>query len=377
MTEAFNSILHWLVMEPETVFESINYGQGTYIYGAGDLGILALQYCEACNIPVLGFIDKFSSNSLVSPSGKIYPIFRPDSCAKKIDKNKCIAVAIATQPFHPIKGNLQGFGWENVIPFYHLTSASLDGHPLKNGWRLGHVSDEEIGIAREVFALWADDQSRLQYEAFIAFHRNYTEIDLSDSPILVSERYVIGEVVKALKGRSNQFVDIGAHVGGAIRKMNDAAITFSDYVLFEPDSISRSSLKADLANLIPSGARSTIQTKILTKSKQRVKFQQGLGYCSQIWENANCYLDAYSLDDFNLNPDFLKVHTEGTEAEILLGAKETIKRSRPVISYSVYHRREGFFSDIFSVMSETHGYHWFFRLHNFQGTGAFVYGIPK
>lgn len=37
------------------------------------------------------------------------------------------------------------------------------------------------------------------------------------------------------------------------------------------------------------------------------------------------------LDSLNLNPDFLKIDTQGFEKNVLLGALETIKKSNPVI----------------------------------------------
>jgi hypothetical protein len=376
MSKDFNRALQWLVMNSDCLYDDINYNNGVYIYGAGELGLLALQYCEACNIPILGFLDQMRDTPVPSASRISYPVFHPHSYAGKVDKSKCIAVAIATQPFHPIRNSLLELGWTEVVPFYHLTSTPSECHPLKNGWRLGSVNDEEIGLAREIFARWADDHSRQHYEAFLAWHRSYTEITLSDAPISVNDRYVIPEVVAALKGRTNQLVDIGAHVGESIRRMNAAAVTFSDYVVFEPDTSSCAALEPELAKLIPPGATSKIVPQVLDSCRQKVAFQSGLGYCSQIWTHGNICLDSYALDDFNLKPDFLKIHTEGKEAEILAGARETVKGSRPVIAYSVYHRREGFYNDIFSVMSAVLDYKWHFRLHSFQGTGAFVYGIP-
>jgi FkbM family methyltransferase len=38
-----------------------------------------------------------------------------------------------------------------------------------------------------------------------------------------------------------------------------------------------------------------------------------------------------TLDSFNLNPDFIKIDVEGFESYVLLGAKETLKRCRPIL----------------------------------------------
>jgi hypothetical protein len=77
-----------------------------------------------------------------------------------------------------------------------------------------------------------------------------------------------------------------------------------------------------------------------------------------------------------LDANLLKVHTEGSELEILKGAENTIRSRKPLFMYSVYHRREGFCGDIAEAMLLFPGYKWYFRQHGFQGSGAFVYAIP-
>ena len=44
--------------------------QGIYIYGAGELGKLALNYCEACKIKIMGVIDNYKSGYLKSDTKK-------------------------------------------------------------------------------------------------------------------------------------------------------------------------------------------------------------------------------------------------------------------------------------------------------------------
>lgn len=49
--------------------------EGIYLYGAGELGSLALDYCEACGIKVLGFLDRFRTSAVVSSSRNAYPVY--------------------------------------------------------------------------------------------------------------------------------------------------------------------------------------------------------------------------------------------------------------------------------------------------------------
>lgn len=370
-------ILPWLVSTGSDFANEKDLINGIYIYGAGDLGALALEYCEACGIQIKGFLDRSRTESVVSKTDRKYPVFKSNSTESVLDRNIPVAVAIATSPYSLIAKHLHALHWKSVMPFYNLTSAAQIGHPLRNGWCLGEVTDQEKGKVQFICDQWADEISWLHYEAFLAWHRDNTELDLDLAPINPSERYALPELRKALQHRRQVFVDVGSHHGESIDRISSQDIVFREYHLYEPDPASRSFLQRRAKDLVPDDAELIIHSDILSEEIGSSNFQIGLGYCSQLWNNGVESRQTNILDAFNLNPDFLKIHTEGTEYKIIKGALETIERSRPVIAYSVYHRREGFFSDIAGPMALISRYKWFFRLHSFQGTGAFVYAIPS
>lgn len=49
-------------------------------------------------------------------------------------------------------------------------------------------------------------------------------------------------------------------------------------------------------------------------------------------------IEIKTIDSFNLPVDFIKMDTEGYEANIMKGATETIKKYKPVIVMSAYHK---------------------------------------
>lgn len=367
----------WLVLSGTDCARAVDLNNGIYIYGAGSLGALAMDYCEACDIQIIGFLDRARTEPMISRLGRKYWVHHPDDTQNFFDKNIPVAIAIATSPYTPIAEQLHALNWKLVVPFYNLTSSAETGHPLRNGWRLGQVNEQEKEMVKFVCDRWADDTSWLHYEAFIAWHRDNTEIELSHAPINPSERYALPELREALSSRQKVFVDIGSYHGEAIARVNTAGIIFSEYHLFEPDPVSSEILQNRREKLVPGDAAFIVHADVLSKEIGHANFQSGLGYCSQIWKKGDELRQTSILDTFELKPDFLKIHTEGSEIQIIKGARETIKRSRPVIAYSVYHRREGFFSDIAEAMNIISGYQWFFRQHSYQGTGAFVYAIPN
>lgn len=367
----------WLVRKAAPFFVGDEIHQGVYIYGAGELGGLALEYCEACDIPVLGILDRNRSGHLQSNSGNRYEISSPDSKKEPLDKNVHVAVAIATLPYGSIRDQLYDYGWRHVIPFYSITSVSRKGHPLQNGWVIGNVTDNEVETVEWVCEHWVDEKSWRHFEAFVAWHSDNFEVELAEYPIEPDERYAIPELLDALANRQNQFVDIGSHRGESVSRLTNAGLHFREYLLFEPDAISRAHLLTLVNEMQQSGRCIAVLKDVLGAVGSSVTFQTGLGYCSQCWSEGTERRKVTRLDALNLTPDFIKVHTEGTELEILEGARGTISRTRPCVAFSIYHRREGLFRDIAEAMKMFSDYQWFFRMHSYQGTGAFVYAIPN
>jgi FkbM family methyltransferase len=229
-----------------------------------------------------------------------------------------------------------------------------------------------------IFETLSDDTSIKHYEAFINWHTSSKELNLKNHPILNNERYSTPFFIKALKQskRTECLLDIGAHHSELTKKLNSQKIFFKNYYLFEPDARSRNYLYKNKNIIAPKNSKFHISKKIISKSQNKVGFIDNLGYCSQIWPLAKNKSNTYRLDGFQIKPDLIKIHTEGTELDVIMGAKKTILNHNPFLVFSVYHRREGFYSDITTPIKNFKNYNWFFRLHSFQGTGAFIYGVP-
>ena len=370
-----NHIEPYLRPDGSTLDSAFDPETGVFIYGAGELGALAMDYCESCSIPIHGILDRNKTGVMKGRIGE-YAIKHPDLIEAHENKDVTVAVAIATAPFGSIREEINKSGWKHVIPFYNLTAKQRKGHPLRNGWILGDVTEQEIRTVEWISQKWADDISLHHYEAFIAWHRDNTEVDLGDNPIDAEQRYVIPQLLEVLRARNQQFVDIGSHRGESVQRLGAAGIQFKEYILIEPDDRSREFLESNKHEILPENVWVSIRDDLLGDFNRLAPFQEGLGYCSQIWDESTARRLVTMLDDLELQPSLLKIHTEGTEVDVLRGAQKTITEHRPCIAFSVYHTRNGFFADIAGAMRLFSGYRWFFRLHSYQGTGAFVYAIP-
>ena len=370
------NILPILRSNNSQVFDGISLVDGVYIYGAGELGRLALEYCESRKIPVLAFLDRNTTNPVYSNHGTEYRCFLPSDQSNAINKSRLVLVAISSVPYTPIKEYLVNNQWKNIQPFYNLCQEHCEEHPLANGWFLGKVTPEEIEMSRSVCARFADSQSLVHYVNFLSWHRDNSEQWLSHIRLVVNARYVIDEVINALRGRTRQFIDVGAHKGESYDRLLKAELTFDTYDFFEPDQNSCESLRTLCKKLNEDGHTARLHNYALANRKETTRFQPGLGYCSQIWSFGSQVVETKTIDDFGFLPDYLKIHTEGAERSILVGASNTIKSANPIFAFSVYHKREGFTNDILVPMISFPNYRWYFRMHGFQGAGAFVYAIP-
>ena len=83
-------------------------------------------------------------------------------------------------------------------------------------------------------------------------------------------------------------------------------------------------------------------------------------------------MDSLSLPDI----DFLKMDIEGAELPALIGGRELLLRSRPILAISVYHS----FDDVTDIPMYLHDlltdYKFFIRHHSFTLGETVLYGLP-
>jgi hypothetical protein len=89
------------------------------------------------------------------------------------------------------------------------------------------------------------------------------------------------------------------------------------------------------------------------------------------------FAETCSLDDLDIPVTFMKLHLEGWEYEALQGGMKLIKKYRPVIASTTYHKRNGLWQLPVLLMKELDDYLFLFRLHAWMGTGSVLYAIPR
>ena len=80
----------------------------------------------------------------------------------------------------------------------------------------------------------------------------------------------------------------------------------------------------------------------------RITYQESSSFISEIFNTGEGEeVEVITLDEFveenNFEVGLIKLDVEGYELEVLTGAKETVKKFKPVMAISIYHRGQDFF----------------------------------
>lgn len=348
------------------------------LYGAGNLGRLAKAYLDFIGIPISCAVDAQASMASSNPFWSGVHIAYPDEIGEATKKTSIITICIATTPYDPIRRQLEVQGWHDIVPFYNITEAYRDRHPLANGWFAGILTPADVSAMQEVASGWDDDISRAHYLQFLAWRRLREEWVFPEAPVTINDRYFIPQLYSILHA-GESFLDIGAHFGEAsIHFAQVVRGTFQHITAIEPDPDNMVHLKDTFSKTFTGNqlSRVTFLDQVLDEHTGVCRFCDGLDYASQISPLGNRQTAVKSMDELALEPSFIKLHLEGRELAVLRGGQETLRRLRPIVVATAYHNQHGLWELPLWLMRNLKDYRFLLRLHGWCGTGLVIYALP-
>lgn len=190
---------------------------------------------------------------------------------------------------------------------------------------------------KKAYELFADEKSRQVFVDIVNFRLT------GDSKILrrceTERAEVFSNIIKL--GDSEDYVDLGAYDGDTIKEFLEVTGgRFSSITAFEPDKKNMKKLgKAfgDLENcrLLPYAS---------WECDCEMKFS-GSGGRMSCFDEGGENIQARSVDSVCDRASYIKMDVEGAEYETLLGCREIIKKCKPSLAVSAYHR----VGDIFTL----------------------------
>jgi FkbM family methyltransferase len=347
------------------------------LYGAGNLGRMAADYFRRIGIHFQYVVDANPSAHRDDIFWEGIPIFSPEEISNTDRKSALLAVCISTLPFVPLYLSLVAKGWEDVVPFYDIAEAYRDCHPLSNGWFAGKIQQDDITKIEWVLERWCDDISRAHHLQFLAWRSLREEWNFTEAPVTSDDRYFIPQVKNILHDRE-AFMDVGAHHGEVSIKFSFLTNRkFNNIYAIEPDDKNRKMLCMNFADCFGADNHKVHVLDVVIGENESIgKMYEGLDYVSQVCEFGTKTVNIHTIDKMGIVPTFMKLHLEGGELSALKGGIQTIRRSRPIITATIYHNILGLWEFSQWIMKNLIDYKFYLRLHGWCGTGLVAYAIP-
>lgn len=173
--------------------------------------------------------------------------------------------------------------------------------------------------------------------------KNKYKMDLYEESIFKYKhglKFIPQDIIKSIENKD--FLDCGGYIGGSAlifeREYNPSRV-----YSFEPDPANYDIL---LKNIKLYNLKKVIPIyKGVGEKSGTTKFTFK-GPMSSVSDDGNEEIEIITIDEFvqenNLSVGVIKIDVEGTELEVLEGAKVTIKESKPVLLVGIYHNPEEF-----------------------------------
>jgi FkbM family methyltransferase len=351
-------------------------GRKIVIYGAGGFGQALAKVLLQKGASVLGFLDQKGNGQEAVPGLRAFRLDSPEAKTWLAEKPVAIiGVFNCLVSFREVKEALTVKGFSTV-----LTPMEIYPHLREElGWRywLGRSQDytEAVAPLKQVFELWADEESKRLFLETILFRLE------SDLTALSVTSGADNQYADATVGRWKEplrIVDGGAYVGDSIQGLAAHKYTFDSIYAFEPDAANFKQLKAN-ASTFAGGAKASLWPCGLWSSSCSLRFAGGSGAASGLSDAGAVHVPVVALDDVLIHQpvNFIKLDVEGAEPEALQGARGIIARDLPVLAVCLYHYPHHLWSIPLWVESLKLGYRLYFRAHHYNSFEIVLYAVPK
>ena len=343
---------------------------GLVLYGAGSMGLMALDLMRSAGKSPEYFVDKNPRNDVDG-----IKVIIPEKIPAADLKNFTFIICIATIPVDPIFDYLKKQGCVDVRHFYDYSEIALQGL-MTNGWVVFEPDKEQIeGIKSTCKLLDHDKYSIAHYMQFLWWRLRRKEVIYPEWPVLSHEKYFTVPSFPVLT-KNEIFVDGGAHFGSIITTFNEVTRgQFNEIIAFEPDLGNQQILEKEVSPEVLQRTR-TINKALLNVCTQK-SFQNGLGYASKLMDMGPETINTVTLDSMSdISPTIIKLHIEGDELSALEGSVKTITNYRPIVMTLADHDSDGLYriADFFKALKN---YTLFFYLHDYCGNSAIYYAYPN
>ncbi|MCI8466543.1 MAG: FkbM family methyltransferase [Lachnospiraceae bacterium] len=239
------------------------------------------------------------------------------------------------------------------------------------------ISEEFFAQNKENFKMvyhtLYDELSRKSLKAFLneKLFGDYKPI----LPYIITPQYFFED--SPWKYTDNEVLfDCGAYDGDSIRDFINIVGVYEKVIACEPDQNNYNCL---LENIKQNHWESIITYQMgISEKRGDVKFQPSGDVFSKIDEKGEEKILVDTIDNLSKGKrvTIIKMDIEGFEMAALYGAENTIKKYRPLLMISAYHKRDDIYHIFQFINSKVKDYVYFFRCHRPHPIDTVLYAIP-
>ncbi len=352
------------------------FARSLVLYGAGTLGKRLLACLRSAHTEPLAFCD--SSPGLWGKTVEGLAVLSPEAAASRFGREAAFIVTIhnGLHRFAETRDKLRSFGCDKIVP---ATKLIWKFHKtlLPTFWQdLPHKTYQHADLVRRGFGVWADDFSRREYFAQIAW-RTLGDIEGLAAPVS-GESYFPKDLISLVP--DEHFFDGGAFDGCTIKSfLEQCRGQFGRITAAEPDPANYSKLSAWLQTL-PAGVRGRIAAHRVAVGAKRATLRfNALGSVASALAADGCEtVQCVPLDELlgDAPPTYIKLDVEGAEPDALRGATRLIQMHQPMLVACLYHQLDHLWSIPLLIRSLHEGYRLFLRPHECEGWQLVCYALP-
>lgn len=318
--------IEYLKHKYRDIINHIESGEGCYIWGTGKLGKFCLEQLTINSIGFKGFID---NNQSVWDDKEIFP-------PEKIQKNDIVIVCSLYYP--QIIMQLKELGNDFHIyyeEFAYIMDACETYYPAFDGifYELEKNKYEYLNIFNVL-----DDKISKEIYADVLRHRMTLDHCYTVRALGISSNYGIqdfDELVVKRFTENTSFYDVGGFDGQSTLDFISHAPNYKKIYFFEPD---KEILLNTQKRLKEFSKIEFLQVAIGNKTAE-IGFDAVGGGSGYVSESGQEKVQMVCLDDYIHDDDcYVKFDVEGFELSALQGCEKAIRKYKPMLSVSVYHK---------------------------------------
>ena len=337
------------------------------ILGAGAEGRRLAEICARQNIDVVGIFDN-DAGKRGTAIGKHRVV--PSDAIGLVERTVPIVIAS-----HRVLGatlSLKAMGFQ-CAPFALLQAlepATFAPHMFYDGI-LDDISANR-GRYLKLAGLLEDSQSLDVLDRVLGYRLTMDASLLAE--IIDWDLYGFSGLVRF--GSDEVYVDAGAFDGDSVRMFIDHVHGAYERILaFEPDPQTFERLSRNLKSV----ARVEPLNYGLHRAKKVLRFHNDGSRGAIIADDGEYQINVTGLDEIldGARATFIKMNIEGAEIDALWGSAKTIRRWRPRLAISAYHRPSDLWQVPFTFREIHPDYQLYLRQHDGGVIETVAYGVPK